>query len=99
MAEKKLAEYQDASGRLVFTGKENISYNQFHKLAEKLIKQFKGNVLEKVEDGLSSRYWDVAIENTKICFHYDDMINDFEIISLEQTKSNELARTLALALK
>ena len=98
MSEKISSEYKDASGRLVCAGKASISYDHFAEVAEKLNKQFKGKVIEKVDDGFSTRYWDVVIENTKVCFHYDDMISNFEIISLEGNKSDELARKMAAIL-
>lgn len=98
MTEKISPEYKDASDRLVCAAKKDINYDQFAKIAEQLSKQFKGKILEKVDDGFSQRYWDVSIDNTKVCFHFDDMICDFEIISLEGIKSDELTKKLANAL-
>lgn len=98
MTEKISSEYKDTSNRLVCVAKKNINYNQFAKLAEQLTNHFKGKIIEKVDDGFSQRYWDASIENAKVCFHFDDMICDFEIISLEGIKSDDVTRKLATAL-
>ena len=88
-------EYEDASGRLVCVGAANISYNQFARIAGNIIKQFNGKIIAKAEDGFSTFYWDLIIEDTTICLHFHDMVSDFVIISLEGSRSDALAKRIA----